>query len=166
MIKIRKDQQQDCIDLANILVDNDRIINRFGESDKKRKENIYYGKMGEVAFYNYLTESGISIDYSAIFSIKADSYDFIMPNGSLTIDVKTIRPGHRDILQPKDQQVKDYIVGVQISGLMANILGYINRINYIKYTDDIISNSMHYPCYNCKVGDLKDAGIIIKNWYF
>ena len=166
MIKIRKDQQQDCIDLANILVDNNRIYNRFGDSDKQRKQNIYYGKMGEVAFYNYLTESGIPIDYSALFSIKSDTYDFIMPNGLFTIDVKTIRVGHRFILQPKDQEVKDYIVGVQVNGLMANILGYINRIDYKKFSDDVVSGSMQYPCYNCKIDQLKDVNVIVKHWFF
>ena len=89
-----------------------------------------------------------------------------MDNGDYTIDVKSIEANHQYILQPKSQSLKDFIVGVRICGNMADILGYINRIDFSNYTDEYVSKKMKISCYNCKVDQLKNIQIIIKNWYF
>ena len=122
------------------MVETDTIYNRFGYSKEDRIKKLAFGKLGEVAFYEYLKSGGIKTDYRAMFSLLgADNYDFIMENGNFTIDVKTIEKNHKYILQPKNQTLKDYIVGVQISGNMAKILGFINRIDFVKFSDDILS---------------------------
>lgn len=167
MIKITPEQRDDCYRFAKLIVDNDIIYDRFNYTKEQRIQKLAFGKLGEVAFYNYLTAHNIKVEYPAIFSLLgADKYDFKMDNGDYTIDVKSIEANHQYILQPKSQSLKDFIVGVRICGNMADILGYINRIDFSNHTDEYVSKKMKISCYNCKVDQLKNIQIIIKNWYF
>ena len=167
MIKLTEQHFEDCNKFAKLMVETDTIYNRFGYSKEDRIKKLAFGKLGEVAFYEYLKSGSIKTDYRALFSLLgADNYDFIMENGNFTIDVKTIEKNHKYILQPKSQTLKDYIVGVQISGNMAKILGFINRIDFVKFSDDIVSKKMPSPCFNCKIEQLKNPTIILNNWYF
>jgi hypothetical protein len=167
MIKLTEQHFEDCNKFAKLMVETDTIYNRFGYSKEDRIKKLAFGKLGEVAFYEYLKSGGIKTDYRAMFSLLgADNYDFIMENGNFTIDIKTIEKNHKYILQPKSQTLKDYIVGVQISGNMAKILGFINRIDFVKFSDDIVSKKMPSPCFNCKIEQLKNTTIILNNWFF
>jgi len=77
MIKITPEQRDDCYRFAKLIVDNDIIYDRFNYTKEQRIEKLAFGKLGEVAFYNYLTAHNIKVEYPAIFSLLgADKYDF------------------------------------------------------------------------------------------
>ena len=69
MIKLTDQHFEDCNKFAKLMVETDTIYNRFGYSKEDRIKKLTFGKLGEVAFYEYLKSGGIKTDYRAIFSL-------------------------------------------------------------------------------------------------
>jgi hypothetical protein len=169
MVKITEKQKDDCIKYATELIESGKQLNRYNQSKEIQIERTALGKMGEVAFYNLLTKSGIESDYKKILTILpyADSFDFLMPNGNYKIDIKTIKSNHKYLLVPKQQTKKDIYICIKMIGLEANFIGYIWYKDLLQGTDEQLSNKMpEGKCHNCTLDALKDVSNLLDYWYF
>jgi hypothetical protein len=168
------DQQKiDSLKYAVTQVDNGKAYNRFNMSRDEQIERWYIGKLGEMVFFNLLAKNGIHIDYSGLFPHQADEYDFLMPNKSIKIDVKSCTPYDRYLLVPKEQMLKlakiDIYVGVIVDEKNSKgfVDGYIWKEELIKNTDEVVSKRMpDGECYNARLVDLKSIDKILQYWYF
>ena len=169
MIKITEKQREQCIQYAQDLIRSGKQYNRYDQPEYAQVKRTALGKMGEVAFYNLLTEVRIKYDYKKILTIRshADSFDFLMPNGRYKIDINNIKSNHRFLLVPKDQSPKDIYVCVQMAGLEAEMVGYKWYNDLILETDEQLSARMpEGACYNSTLDVLKDVSLLLKYWYF
>lgn len=92
------------------------------EQQKIEIQRTYMGKLGELAFAQFLFESGKIVNTDGMLDIyegqtNVDSFDFITQNGH-TVDVKTgFRYKHKRLLvniEQFDRHPKDYYVAVKI----------------------------------------------------
>lgn len=121
ILKITNIDVDQCKIFANEVVD--QTYNRFQKNLIERKKRIFYGKIGEVIFYNYLISLGKKLDNSEMFKVfqgeqNVDSFDFKTLDGK-TIDIKTgYQSFHNRIIIPEDQyennNAKDFYVGVKV----------------------------------------------------
>ena len=153
---------------------NKGVYNRFGDTKDQQIQKWYFGKLGEMVFFNLLAKNGIHVEYSDMFTCKPDEYDFIMPNRGLKIDVKTCSPYDRYLLVPKDQMQNntskiDIYVGVVVDEKNSKgfVDGYIWKDDLIQNTDEQVSKRMpEGECYNARLVDLKSINKILQYWYF
>jgi len=169
MVKITEKQRDECVQYAHDLVRSGKQFNRYGQPEYIQVNRTALGKMGEVAFYNLLINSGIESDYKKLLTIRshADSFDFLMPNGRYKIDIKTIKSYHKYLLVPKDQTPKDIYICIKMSGLDAYFAGYKWYRELIQETNEQLSSNMpEGTCYNSTLDKLKDVSLLLKYWYF
>lgn len=85
-------------------------------------QRTYMGKLGEIAFYQFLVENGKDVNIDGMFDIyegqqNVDSFDFVTRDGH-TVDVKTgFRSIHTRLLvntEQFDRNPKNYYVAVKI----------------------------------------------------
>jgi hypothetical protein len=112
--------------------------NRFSQNLETRKERIFFGKLGEIAFLNYLNSKNIEVDITGMFEIyegitNVDMFDFVTIHDE-TIDIKAAYKNfHKRILIPYDQyemgRAKDYYVGVAVDleSKRATMCGFISK---------------------------------------
>ena len=139
-LKIINDDLDKCKNFANKVVD--QTYNRFNKDLIERKRRIFFGKIGEVVFFNYLVSLEKNIGSSDMFKVfqgeqNVDSFDFKTINGK-TIDIKTAYQSyHNRIIIPEDQfennNAKDFYVGVKVffNVKIAKIYGYTSGKNLI-----------------------------------
>ena len=109
--------------------------NRRGEAPVRHERNSRIGKLGEIAFANFLRTNGKALLGSEdMFTVwkdihEVDRMDFQTSDGK-TIDIKTASESyHTRILVPYDQyqhQRKDYYVGIRIfpGEVTAEVIGF------------------------------------------
>lgn len=125
-----------CRDFTNEVVE--QTYNRFNKNLKERKKRIFFGKIGEIVFFNYLISINKKINNKDMFKIyigenNVDNFDFKTINNQ-TIDIKTAYENfHNRIVIPEDQfennKSKDFYVGIKIfyKIKIAKIYGYTSR---------------------------------------
>ena len=106
-----------CRDFTNEVVE--QTYNRFNKNLKERKKRIFFGKIGEIVFFNYLISINKKINNKDMFKIyigenNVDNFDFKTINNQ-TIDIKTAYENfHNRIVIPEDQfennKSKDFYV--------------------------------------------------------
>ncbi len=174
-MNITDQQKIDSLKYAVTIVNDGKAYKRFNESKDQQIQRWYLGKLGEIVFFNILAKNEINLDYQEIITIKvkADEYDFLMPNKGLKIDVKTCSPHDRYLLVPKEQMQNiakiDIYVGVVVDEKNSKgfIDGYIRKDDLIKNTDEQVSKRMpEGECYNAVLVDLKSIDKILQYWYF
>lgn len=172
-MKITQQQNKDSLIYAVAAVEAGAYA-RLGETKEQQIERWHIGKLGEIVFYNLLTDYGIKVEYTDMFKFIGvpDEYDFIMPKGRYKIDVKTYKPRHRYLLLPKGQtknisQIDIYVgVVVDVENLKGFVDGYVWKDTFIQESNEKVSKSMPEPCYNREIKDLIKIDQVLKFWYF
>lgn len=110
---------------SRLLPANIQASQNVGMQQKIEIQRTYMGKLGEIAFAQFLFESGKKVDTDGMFDIyegqtNVDPFDFITPSGG-TVDVKTgFRAIHTRLLVNMEQFnriPKDYYVAVKINAM-------------------------------------------------
>jgi len=129
-----------CKDFTNNVVN--QTYNRFKKELNERKKRIFFGKLGEIIFFNYLISLNKKINNDDMFKIfigenNADNFDFKTIDNQ-TIDIKTAYENfHNRIVIPEDQfennKAKDFYVGIKIfyNDKTAKIYGYTSKKNLL-----------------------------------
>lgn len=110
---------------SRLLPANIQASQNVGMQQKIEIQRTYMGKLGEIAFAQFLFESGKKVNTDGMFDIyegqtNVDSFDFMTPSGG-TVDVKTgFRAIHTRLLVNMEQFnriPKDYYVAVKINAM-------------------------------------------------
>ena len=129
-----------CKEFTNKVVN--QTYNRFNKELKERKKRIFFGKIGETIFFNYLISLNKKIDNKDMFKIfigetNVDNFDFKTIDNQ-TIDIKTAYENfHHRIIIPEDQfennKAKDFYVGIKIfyKNKIAKIYGFTTKENLL-----------------------------------
>ena len=116
---------------------------RFNKNINERKKRIFFGKLGEIGFINFLKEKNIIINSKNIFDVypgetNVDEFDFTTCDGK-KIDIKTAyNIFHKRIIVPWDQfengKAKDFYIGIKLNYLKkkAHICGYTTKDQLLK----------------------------------
>jgi hypothetical protein len=135
-INFSKEEIDQCMKFAEEVVNE--TFDRFKQNKKTRTERIFFGKLGELIFLNYLKSIGLSPKVEDMFKvfpgiINADKFDFVTKSGK-KIDIKTAyEKYHKRILVPYDQfeneKAKDYYVGIKVNlnEFSAKIMGFCDK---------------------------------------
>lgn len=138
-VEVTEGMRAQALDFAKkiILTDNQysrllpENIRTSGDVDLQQKIEIqrtYIGKLGEIAFTQFLREKGITVNTDGMFEIyegqdNVDSFDFVTRRGQ-TVDVKTgFRRIHTRLLvniEQFDRIPKDYYVAVKLNAVDVN----------------------------------------------
>lgn len=128
-----------CWNFASQIVRGGNQYDRMMKAGVSNEERIEYrikrtfvGKIGEMAFYRFLSKRGINVqNFDAMFEIypgemNVDNFDFETSEGA-RVDVKTaVFANHKKLVVPLDQFLhmpKEYYVGVKLD-LPANVRNY------------------------------------------
>lgn len=110
---------------SRLLPANIQASQNVGMQQKIEIQRTYMGKLGEIAFAQFLFESGKKVNTDGMFDIyegqtNVDPFDFMTPSGD-TVDVKTgFRAIHTRLLVNTEQFdgiPKDYYVAVKINAV-------------------------------------------------
>jgi len=165
ILKIKDNDIEQCKIFANKVVD--QTYNRFKKDLIERKKRIFYGKIGEVIFYNYLISLGKKLDNSEMFKVfqgeqNVDSFDFKTLEGK-TIDIKTAYQSfHNRIIIPEDQyennNPKDFYVGVKVffKEKIAKIYGFTSGKNLLLNTKQNFGEGNAYWEYLDTLSNIKN----------
>lgn len=133
MIDITPAMKNDALTFARDIILSDNQYSRLlpeeiqASPDVENRQKIeiqrtYMGKLGELAFYQFLVENGKNVNIDGMFDIyegqqNVDSFDFLTRDGH-TVDVKTgFRSIHTRLLvntEQFDRHPKHYYVAVKI----------------------------------------------------
>lgn len=139
-LNISNDDINKCKDFTNLVID--QTYNRFNKNMIERKKRIFFGKIGEIVFYNFLISLNKKIESTEMFKVfqgeqNVDNFDFETMEGK-SIDIKTAYQSfHNRIVIPEDQyengKAKDFYVGVKIffEKKIAKIYGYTSKKNLL-----------------------------------
>lgn len=135
-VDINDDMKRKALDFAKSIILSDNQYSRLLPAEIQNSSNVedrlkieiqrtYMGKLGELAFYQFLVENGKNVNIDGMFDIyegqqNVDSFDFITRDGH-TVDVKTgFRSIHTRLLvniEQFDGNPKDYYVAVKINAV-------------------------------------------------
>lgn len=120
----------------------EKVVNetydRFHKDMQTRIDRIFYGKLGEIIFLNFLHSMNIYPDTSGMFDIypgtaNVDAFDFVTTDKK-KVDIKSAyEKYHMRILIPYDQyergRCKDYYVGIKydLKEKKATIWGFCTK---------------------------------------
>ncbi|EMR74754.1 hypothetical protein MBGDF03_00918 [Thermoplasmatales archaeon SCGC AB-540-F20] len=160
-------------DISNAKEFSESVVNetynRFSKDLFTRKERIFFGKLGEIIFLNFLNSKNIFPDTTGMFEIylgetNVDKFDFFTKDKQ-KIDVKSAyKDYHKRILVPYDQfeggRAKDYYVGVKISleTRHAEVCGFTTKVKLLQNGKKDFGEG---PAYWEYLNNLDDINILV-----
>lgn len=162
-VDITEEMRTKAYDFSKKIIKTKNQHERLIASETVEIQRTYAGKLGELAFNEFLKEKGIIVDTSDMFIIfpgqhNVDNFDFITRSGE-TIDVKSgFRAIHKNLLINKEQFEnipKDYYVGVKLNA--KDINSKTKEIDIHSITKAVIYGYADYNFLKDKV-EYKDFG--------
>lgn len=162
-VDITEDMRRKAYDFSEKIIKTKNQHERLIASETVEIQRTYAGKLGELAFNEFLKERGIPVDISDMFTIfpgqhNVDNFDFITKSNE-TVDVKSgFRVIHKNLLVNKEQFEnipKDYYVGVKLNA--KDINSKTKEIDIHSITKAVIYGYADYNFLKNKVG-YKDFG--------